>query len=132
MEDALADRYAGRPATELIGVDLGRFRERQPWAVAAHATRSCDLSPQFTLRLAVRTVRLSDLSAALEQQHTRRPVSERDATKATELDHGADLMMDNEELRLVLNIVAPSLAFWWGLREGRRANVLQVEGGKDG
>ncbi len=51
MGDALAECYAGRPATELIPVDVGPFRERQRRAVAAHASQSCDLSPQFTLRL---------------------------------------------------------------------------------
>lgn len=51
MQDALAECYAGRPATELIPVDVGPFRERQRWAVAAHASQSCDLSPQFSLRL---------------------------------------------------------------------------------
>lgn len=51
MQDALAECYAGRPATELIRVDVGPFRERQRWAVEAHASQSCDLSPQFALRL---------------------------------------------------------------------------------
>lgn len=51
MQDALSDCYAGRPPTETIPVDVGRFRERQRWAVEAHASQSCDLSPQFTLRL---------------------------------------------------------------------------------
>lgn len=51
MQDALAECYAGRPATELIRVDVGPFRERQRWAVAAHTSQSCDLSSQFSLRL---------------------------------------------------------------------------------
>ncbi len=51
MRDALAECYAGRPATELVPVDVGPFRERQRWAVEAHASQSCDVSPQFALRL---------------------------------------------------------------------------------
>jgi len=51
MRDALAECYAGRPPTELIPVDVGPFRERQRWAVEAHTSQSCDLSPQFALRL---------------------------------------------------------------------------------
>ncbi|MBI2237421.1 MAG: PIG-L family deacetylase, partial [Actinobacteria bacterium] len=51
MQDALSECYEGRPAAELIRVDVGPFRERQRWAVEAHASQSCDLSPQFALRL---------------------------------------------------------------------------------
>lgn len=51
MCDALGDCYVGRPASEVVRVDVGPFRERQRWAVAAHASQSCDLSPQFALRL---------------------------------------------------------------------------------
>lgn len=51
MRNALTECYAGRPATEVIPVDVGPFRERQRWAVEAHASQSCDLSSQFTLRL---------------------------------------------------------------------------------
>jgi LmbE family N-acetylglucosaminyl deacetylase len=51
MREALAECYVGRPPAELIRVDVGPFRKRQRWAVEAHASQSCDLSPQFTLRL---------------------------------------------------------------------------------
>jgi len=51
MRDRLGECYVGRSITELIPVDVGPFRERQRWAVAAHASQSCDLSPQFELRL---------------------------------------------------------------------------------
>ncbi len=51
MGEALGDCYVGRPTDELIPVEVGSFRERQRWAVSAHASQSCDLSPQFTLRL---------------------------------------------------------------------------------
>lgn len=51
MQDALGDTYVGRPAEELLAVDVAAFRDRQRWAVAANASQSCDLSPQFTLRL---------------------------------------------------------------------------------
>lgn len=40
-------------------------------------------------------------------------------------------MVNNEAVRLVLNIVVLSLAFWWGLREGRGADVARAKGGKD-
>ncbi len=38
MQQVLSDRYAGRPAAELVPVDVGPFRERQRWAVEAHAS----------------------------------------------------------------------------------------------
>ncbi len=40
-------------------------------------------------------------------------------------------MVHNEAVRLVLNIVVLSLALWWGLREGKRADVARMKGGKD-
>ncbi len=40
-------------------------------------------------------------------------------------------MVHNEVFRLVLNIVVLSLAFWWGLREGKGPDVARTKGGKD-
>ncbi len=40
-------------------------------------------------------------------------------------------MVRNVAVRLVLDIVVLSLAFWWGRWEGGRADIARVKGGKD-
>jgi LmbE family N-acetylglucosaminyl deacetylase len=79
MREALAEGYAGRPAPELIPVDVGPFRERQRWAVEAHASQSCDLSPQFALRLELCGPLDHLTSPQLWSRHPRRDPSPKEA-----------------------------------------------------
>lgn len=50
MSASLGGCYAGRPAEELIAVDVGPFRAQQRLALTAHETQASDCGPQFSFR----------------------------------------------------------------------------------